>query len=224
MLRSCARALSALRALHARAPTLHGRMRDERRAGRRTLSAGHRRVQVRCRHRVSAAPLSRASTARSCSCDCLSHGFPLRHVRRRETAELSDMQLGELSLSTATERRYTLCVALPLSSLALSSLALVQALASHGSGRAASCGSGRAVRRRGAALERSALAVCARDDIAMTELSGVQLGGLSLCAGRHRQQVRTQRRGRRTALLSRRALQAVVASGDMREKRVSERS
>ena len=65
MLRSCARALSALRALHARAPTLHRRMRDERRAGRRTLSAGHRRVQVRCRHRVSAAPLSRASTARS---------------------------------------------------------------------------------------------------------------------------------------------------------------
>ena len=97
MLRSCARALSALRALHARAPTLHRRMRDERRAGRRTLSAGHRRVQVRCRHRVSAAPLSRASTARSCSCDCLSHGFPLRHVRRRETAELSDMQLGERS-------------------------------------------------------------------------------------------------------------------------------
>ena len=79
------------------APTLHRRMRDERRAGRRALSAGHRRVQVRCRHRVSAAPLSRASTARSYSCDCLSHGFPARHVRRHETAELSDMQLGERS-------------------------------------------------------------------------------------------------------------------------------
>ena len=93
---SLARALRTARSPRC-APTLHRRMRDERRAGRRTLSAGHRRVQVRCHHRVSAAPLSRASTARSCSCDCLSHGFPLRHVRRRETAELSDMQLGERS-------------------------------------------------------------------------------------------------------------------------------
>ena len=97
------------------------------------------------------------------------------------------MQLGEFSLSTATERRYTLCVAPPLSSLALSSLALVQALASHGSGRA--------VRRRGAALERSALAACARDDGAQRR-AAVR----ALCAGHHRPQVRTQRRGRCTAL------------------------
>ena len=97
MLRSCARALSALRALHAARPRSSAHASRQRRAGRRALSAGHRRVQVRYRHRVSAAPLSRASTARSCSCDCLSHGFPLRHVRRRETAELSDMQLGERS-------------------------------------------------------------------------------------------------------------------------------
>ena len=75
----------------------------------------------------------------------------------------------------------------PLSSLALSSLALVQALALRGSGRA--------VRRRGDSLERSALTTCAHDDGAQRRAAG-----RALYAWRHRTQVRALRRARRSAL------------------------
>ena len=81
MLGSCARALSALHTLPAACPRSSAACESSAACGT-TSSLRWAPPRAGALPSSHAAPLSRASTARSRTCDCQSHGFPLRHVRR----------------------------------------------------------------------------------------------------------------------------------------------